>query len=162
MATAKPPGADWESGIDQVIRDGRERGEFDDLPGKGKPIAGLSDPHDELWWVRKKLAAEGVSYLPPTLALRKDREDTLALVGATRSEPRVRELLEQLNERIRAVNRRPGEGPPSTVMPIDVEAAMAAWREVRAADADPEPVRPGAPIGLPARPSRRWRWRRPR
>jgi DnaJ family protein C protein 28 len=28
----------WESWIDQQIREAREKGEFDDLPGKGKPL----------------------------------------------------------------------------------------------------------------------------
>ncbi len=30
--------SDYESPIDKIIREARERGEFDDLPGKGKPI----------------------------------------------------------------------------------------------------------------------------
>ena len=28
----------WESAIDQQIREARERGDFDDLPGQGKPL----------------------------------------------------------------------------------------------------------------------------
>jgi DnaJ family protein C protein 28 len=31
-------GKDWQSLIDQQIREAQERGEFDDLPGKGKPL----------------------------------------------------------------------------------------------------------------------------
>ncbi len=29
---------DYESPLDKILREARERGEFDDLPGKGKPI----------------------------------------------------------------------------------------------------------------------------
>ena len=31
----------WESAVEQQIRAGIARGEFDGLPGKGKPIDGL-------------------------------------------------------------------------------------------------------------------------
>jgi hypothetical protein len=131
VTSRKPPGTNWESWIDQVIRDGRERGEFDDLPGAGKPLAGLDKPHDEMWWVRNKVRSEGISYLPPALALRKDREDTLARLDATTSETRVRQLLEELNSRIRHVNSRSISGPPSTVMPVDIELVVQGWRERR-------------------------------
>jgi hypothetical protein len=74
MTDRKPPGVTWETWIDRQIREGMERGDFDGLPGHGKPLQDVDRPHDELWWVRDKLRREGVSYLPPTLALRKDVE----------------------------------------------------------------------------------------
>ena len=144
MAGRKPPGITWESWIDQVIREGRERGEFDHLPGHGKPLTGLGDAHDDLWWVRKKLRDEGVSFLPPTLALRKDREDTLASLDCQRSEASVRQTLEELNARIRSVNRLSIEGPPSNVMPVDIEEMVDAWRLKRA-----EAVEAAEVIGSP-------------
>ncbi len=152
----KPPGTDWESWVDQVIRDGRERGEFDDLPGTGKPIAGLDQPHDDLWWVRRKLQSEGVSYLPPALALRKDREDTLARLDTERSEPRVRQLLEELNDRSRNVNSRSIVGPPSNVMPLDVELLVQEWRERRAARVRDQAPPQASPPPTPAAGRRRW------
>lgn len=42
------------------IRAAAERGEFDGLPGLGKPIPDLDAPYDELWWVRKWMEREGV------------------------------------------------------------------------------------------------------
>lgn len=36
---------DWESWIDQQIREAQERGEFDDLPGKGKPLDLSRNPY---------------------------------------------------------------------------------------------------------------------
>lgn len=141
MTRRKPLGTDWESWIDQVIREGRERGEFDDLPGAGRPLPGLDRPHDEMWWVRNKLESERVSYLPPALALRKDREDTLARVDTELSETRVRELLDGLNARIRDVNSHAIDGPPSTVMRVDIELLVQGWRE-RRAQAAPATGRP--------------------
>ncbi len=70
----KPPGVSWETWVDRQIREGMERGDFDRLEGHGRPISGLDRPHDELWWVREKLRREGVSFLPPAPALRKDLE----------------------------------------------------------------------------------------
>jgi len=124
----KPPGVSWETWIDRQIREGMERGDFDDLPGHGKPIADVDRPHDDLWWVRNKLQREGVSYLPPTLALRKDVEDAQAAVESAASEAEVRSLVADINERIRAVNRQATAGPPSNLMPLDVEAAVTRWR----------------------------------
>ncbi|HEV8065943.1 MAG TPA: DUF1992 domain-containing protein, partial [Acidimicrobiales bacterium] len=75
MTGRKPPG-NSDVWIEAVIREARERGEFDNLAGEGKPLDNLGTHHDELWWVRQKMRDEGISYLPPTLALRKDRQDT--------------------------------------------------------------------------------------
>ena len=36
---------DWESWIDQQIREAQERGEFDNLPGKGKPLDLAPNPY---------------------------------------------------------------------------------------------------------------------
>jgi len=134
MTERKPPGVSWESWIDKQIREGRERGEFDDLPGTGKPLPGLDQtgrPRDELWWVRDKLKREELQYLPPSLAVRKELEDTRAKIAATESEATVRELVAAINERIRYVNARPGDGPPSTLMPLDPDEVVARWRDQR-------------------------------
>ncbi len=36
---------DWESWIDQQIREAQDQGKFDNLPGKGKPLDLPSNPH---------------------------------------------------------------------------------------------------------------------
>lgn len=131
MTERKPPGVSWETWIDRQIREGMERGEFDDLPGHGQPIADVDRPHDELWWVRNKLQREGVSYLPPTLALRKDVEDAQDAITAAGTEAEVRALVADINERIRAVNRQATSGPPSTLVPLDVERAVEQWRSAQ-------------------------------
>ena len=77
MTDRKPHGLSWESWIDKQIREAEERGAFADLPGAGKPIPGLDKPFDELWWVKDKLRREGLTYMSPSVALRKEAHDAL-------------------------------------------------------------------------------------
>jgi hypothetical protein len=49
-----------ESLVERKIREAMERGDFDDLPGAGKPIPDLHRPEDELTWVRKWMQREGI------------------------------------------------------------------------------------------------------
>ena len=53
MATGLPD--DFEANIDRIIRDSIEGGDFEDLPGKGKPIPGVGTKDDAHWWVREWL-----------------------------------------------------------------------------------------------------------
>lgn len=132
MAARKPPGVSWETWIDRQIRQGMEDGEFDDLPGAGRPLPGIDGPRDELWWVREKLRREDLSWLPPTLAVRRELDETLDEVPAAATEYEVRALLAAINQRIREVNATAAAGPPSTVAPLDVEQEVERWRRGRA------------------------------
>jgi hypothetical protein len=40
------------------IRAAIEAGEFDNLPGFGKPAAIFDEPYDPNWWIRRKLKRE--------------------------------------------------------------------------------------------------------
>lgn len=131
MTTRKPPGTSWESWIDRQIREAAERGEFEDLPGKGKPIADLDKPHDENWWIRQKLRSEDLSYLPPSLALKKEAESALGAALSAKSEIEVREIIEQINERITRANRLGIDGPPVNCVPYDIERVLRDWQERR-------------------------------
>ncbi|MEX2307680.1 MAG: DnaJ family domain-containing protein [Pirellulales bacterium] len=42
-----------------------EAGEFDDLARFGKPAAIFDEPYDPHWWIRRKLAREGMRRLAP-------------------------------------------------------------------------------------------------
>ena len=140
MTGRKPPGVTWETWIDRQIRQGMENGDFDNLPGHGRPLPDLDVIHDEMWWVRKKLRREQASFLPPTLAIRKELEDTLEAVAAAGTEARVRELVAGINARIRQVNATATSGPPSTVGPLDVERVVERWRAARAEPGDGAPA----------------------
>lgn len=121
----------WESWVERQIREAQERGEFDNLAGAGKPLSDLHRPHDELWWARRKLKDENLSYLPPALQVRKDLEEAREQIARARSEQQVREIIADINEHIREVNRTTVQGPPTTVMPLDEEQTVRAWRQRR-------------------------------
>ncbi|WP_431945272.1 DUF1992 domain-containing protein [Actinacidiphila sp. bgisy167] len=131
MTERKPPGVPFESWVDKQIREAAERGAFDDLPGAGKPLAALDRPYDELWWIREKMAREGLSQLPTSLRLRKEVEDAMHAASRAPSEREVRRIVEEVNDRIRAGLRTPMDGPPLGLVPYDVEDVVARWRAER-------------------------------
>jgi Domain of unknown function (DUF1992) len=49
-----------ESPVERQIRQAMERGEFDDLPGAGKPIPGAGQPDEPLWWVKAWVERESL------------------------------------------------------------------------------------------------------
>ena len=58
--------------VDLQVRQAMERGDFDDLPGAGKPIADLGEHHDPDWWIKKLVERENIAVLPPSVQLRKE------------------------------------------------------------------------------------------
>ena len=128
MTKRKPREMAFETWVDRQIREATERGEFADLPGAGKPIPDLHKPHDKNWWIKQKMRRENLSYLPPTLALRKEVADALESTKAAQSEAEVRTILADVNEKIRDAIRTPLPGPPLNLAPLDVEEAVTAWR----------------------------------
>jgi hypothetical protein len=150
-----------ESAIEAQIRLAQERGDFDGLPGQGKPIPGAGEPDDELWWVKGLIKREGLptsALLPASLRLRKEIEDLPAAVRELPTEAAVRAAVTDLNERIVAWIRTPS-GPQVPIRRLDVEEVLAGWRAGRAA-ARPAPAVPAAPAERP--PRRRWWGRRAR
>ncbi|MEU9793344.1 DUF1992 domain-containing protein [Streptomyces sparsogenes] len=133
MTERKPPGISFETWADRQIREAEARGDFDDLPGRGKPLRGLDKPYDPMWWVKEKMSREGLSFLPPALVLRKEAEDALAAARAAGSEAEARRILADVNDKIREALRRPPEGPPLDLLPFDVEEVL---RERRASRED--------------------------
>ena len=159
MTERKPANVDFETWIDQQIREAGDRGEFENLPGKGKPLAGLDQPQDELWWVRGWLQREGVQVpAPPALSLRKEVHDLQDRLDREPTEACVRRVVEELNGRIRTLNRMPPlEGPPTTVSPLDVDEVVERWRSRR--PVEPVVVEPPAP-SIEPQAKRRWLRRR--
>jgi hypothetical protein len=131
MTERKPPGVSFESFVDKQIRDAEARGDFSHLPGAGRPLDGDDTTYDELWWIRRKMAREGLSVLPPALELRKEAEDALAAAARAPSERAVRKIITDVNVKIRAMMFRPPPGPPLGLKPYDVEAIVEEWRAAR-------------------------------
>ncbi|MFI0424947.1 DUF1992 domain-containing protein [Spongiactinospora sp. 9N601] len=130
MTNRKPDSMGFESWIDQQIREAMERGEFDDLPGAGKPLPNRNELADELWWVKQKAQSEGLTLpLPPTLALRKEAEEALAAARGARTENQARKIVEEINQKIDQAIRKGLSGPPLNLMPFDVEQIITEWRD---------------------------------
>ncbi|HWP75635.1 MAG TPA: DUF1992 domain-containing protein [Methylomirabilota bacterium] len=132
MTEQKPPGTSWESWIEQQIREAREAGLFDNLPGAGKPLANLTDEYDPLWWVKQLAQREQISLLPPSLEVLRKVESEMAAIWQLADEAKVRSRILALNREIAKVNARSTEGPPTRLGPLDVEAIVADWRARRA------------------------------
>lgn len=124
-------GAHWyESSIDRQLREATERGEFENLSGAGKPLAGYGGEYDEDWWVKDWLHREGATagVIPPTLALRRAAEDVETVVDRLHNEREVREHVAELNARIDKARRGVMDGPPVVLPPFDADAVAAGWR----------------------------------
>jgi hypothetical protein len=149
--------------VDLQIQEAMKRGDFDDLPGAGKPIESLGATHDPDWWIKRLVERERISVLPPALQLRKDDAELDASLDRHTSESEVRRMLEEFNARVMRARYTPVDGPPLITMPREVETEVDAWRERRLARrreaaarraAEPRPEAPGP------RPRRRWLRRR--
>ncbi len=159
MTERKPAGMTHESWVDKQIREATERGEFENLPGAGKPIPGAGQPVTEDSWLRDYLRREGVTgdgVLPPSLLLRRDLEQLPERIRRLRFERDVRELAAELNARIIEWQRLPS-GPHVPVAPVDVDEVVEQWRNEHKPTADSS-----AGPGTPTPPGRRRRWFRRR
>ncbi|KGN36866.1 DUF1992 domain-containing protein [Knoellia subterranea] len=149
-----------ESWVEKQIREAQERGEFDDLPGAGKPLRGLDDA-DPDWWVKKMMAREGIDpsdALPPVMLLRRERAGFPESLAEVRHEEGVREILRDYNQRVIEDRRRPALGRRSPIWAptVDVDEMVEAWRVLRAELAKTVAAQ-GPSVGEPQRKS--W-WKR--
>jgi hypothetical protein len=167
MTERRPAGVNFETWIDRQIREAEDRGEFDNLPGAGKPLPGAGQFDNENWWLNSYLKREGVTgdtLLPPAVLLRREAEDLPSVVRHMRSEAEVRETVADLNKRIVEFLRQPSELRIS-VRPVNVERTVEEWKAGRraeeaaagssAAGSSPAGAEPPSPA-----PRRRWWWRR--
>jgi hypothetical protein len=117
-----------EISIQQAMR----RGDFDDLPGAGKPLTGLQNAYDPNWWIRQKIERERLTGLgPPALTLRTEDGQLDEKLDAAPSEDAVRDMLNDFNARVIEARRQLQGGPPVVTAPRDVEAEVERWRERR-------------------------------
>ena len=122
--------------VDLQVRKAMERGDFDDLPGAGKPIADLGTEHDPEWWLKKLVERERLVVLPLSVQLRKEDAGLDDELDRLTTEKAVRARVEDFNERVVKARYALPEGPPLITMPRDVDATVADWaarREARLA-----------------------------
>lgn len=148
----------WEASVEAQIRSAQERGEFDNLPGMGKPIPGRNLPYDESWWIKSFLEREALPselLLPTPLQLRRKVERVPDEVRDLPTEEAVRGYVADLNAEIIAWLRYP-EGPRVVIRPVNADDVVRRWR----AERRPAATTPAAPASAPAaaRRSRRGWW----
>ena len=118
-----------EVAIQQAIR----RGDFDNLPGAGKPLQGLGERHDPDWWIRRKIETEKLTGLgPPALTLRVESAELAERLDELTREEDVRELVEDFNRRVIEARRQLLGGPPVVTATRDVDDEVRGWRARRA------------------------------
>lgn len=140
--------------VELQVQQAMARGDFDDLPGAGKPIRDLGSHHDPDWWVKQLIERERITgVLPPALQLRKDDAELDGRLDALASVSEVRREVEDFNARVIHARYTPVDGPPLITMPRDLEESVAAWEARRADRRTPRPPEE------PETPRRRW-WHR--
>lgn len=157
MTQRKPPGMGFETWIDKQIREAEARGEFDNLPGAGKPIPDIDQPYDEMRWVANWVRREGLPtdvLLPTPLQLRKEIHDLPGAVRSLRTEQAVRAKIDELNKRIRDWTLVPRGGPQIAVFPVEADEVVEQWQAERSRPAEPK----AAVAEAKEQPKQRKRW----
>ncbi len=120
--------------VEIAIQQAMRRGDFDELPGAGKPIAGLGGVKDPDWWIRRKIEREKITGLgPPAFTLRTENAELDARLDALASEQAVHEHLDDFNRRVIEARRQLLGGPPVVTPTRDIDAELERWRERRTA-----------------------------
>lgn len=112
MRLPMPTERDFESAVDRQIREAAERGEFDDLPGSGRPLEDLGPVYDPAWWakrfVRRERARQAADEVRrairaelPRLRLAPDREAAADRVAELNA------MVEAVNEHLEEADRVP-------------------------------------------------------
>ena len=126
----------YESWLDAQIRQAQERGDFDNLPGAGKPLPDRGELYDEDWWLKQWIRREEITgAVPTTLKVKKEAEELPERLASVSSEAEVRRIVADLNERIERVRRGHVDGPPVVLAPFNADDVVADWRRSRRASA---------------------------
>lgn len=148
--------------VESALEQAAARGDFDDLPGAGKPLQ-LPDTHDPDWWVNQRLADGTIdreALLPVVVLLRKEYEHRAETLAELPSAQAAREYAADFTERVHQDRRR---HPFQTMLAPawEEEDAAAQWRTLHAERTpraeEPAPP-PAAAPSAPPRGRRRW-WR---
>lgn len=114
--------------VDLQIERAVERGDFDNLPGYGKPIKDIGHDHDPDWWLRKLVEREQITgVLPASLQIRKDDAELNAVLDRIGTEIGARREVTDFNSRVRKAQIQPLGGPPMITQERDVEEEVERW-----------------------------------
>ena len=144
--------------VDLQVRRAMDRGDFDNLPGAGKPLD-LPDKHDPDWWVKKLIEREQITGVAPAaISLRLEDAELDSVLDREATEDGVRRTVEDFNRRIVEARRQLTGGPPVITPTRDAEAEVGAWRQ-RREERRAARRRQDAAASAPEPQRRRW-WRR--
>jgi hypothetical protein len=130
--SAAPTAADRAAYVETAIQQAIRRGEFDNLPGAGKPLPGLNGRHDPDWWIRRKIESEQLTGLgPPALTLRSEDAALDDRLDGMHREQDVRAAIDDFNLRVKEARRQLLGGPPVVTQLRDPDLAVRASRERR-------------------------------
>ncbi|GAB2508152.1 DUF1992 domain-containing protein [Paramicrobacterium agarici] len=125
--------------VETALELARRRGEFDNLPGAGKPLKDIEKPRDPDWWIKQKIETEQLTGMaPPVFQLRKEHQQFDETVDALNSEKQVRDYVDDFNKRVREARRQLHGGPPVVTPTRDADAEVVAWHQRRDARTVPE------------------------
>ena len=103
--------------FEKLISDAQAAGEFDDLSGKGKPIADLDRHYEPAWWAQRFVERERLSEAAIELATRLRRQLPGVLAG--RDDKTVRARLVGFNDEIAELNEKVEETHRLSLLDID-------------------------------------------
>ena len=119
--------------VDLQVRRSIERGEFDNLPGAGKPLK-LPAQHDPDWWVKRLIEREKISGVaPPAIGLRREDAELDEVIDREWSEEGVRRIVADFNRRVVEARRQLTGGPPVLTRTRDADDEVADWAARREA-----------------------------
>ena len=117
--------------VDLQVKRAMERGDFDDLPGAGKPLA-LPEQHDPDWWVKRLIERDRITGVaPPAISLRREDAELDETLDREWTEDGVRRIVEDFNRRVIEARRQLTGGPPVVTRTRDADVEVDRWRERR-------------------------------
>lgn len=144
---------DHAARIESDIQQSTRAGEFDNLPGAGKPLRNLGGRMSPDWWIQQEIEDEKLGGLgPASLTLRSENVGLQDRLDKMHHETDVREALDDFNRRIIDARRQLQGGPPVVTPTRDINAEVANWRDRRKVRTSPAEVSD--------QPGRSWRERR--
>ena len=106
----------FESLAERRLREAAERGEFDNLPGAGRPLPHLGGTYDPDWWVKEWIRRTS---LEDTVAeVRRTIRSELPRWKAFPTSPETSERIRELNETIASLNQK--LSPQQRLDPVEI------------------------------------------
>jgi len=132
--TRAPTDAARAAAAEVAIQQSMRRGDFENLPGAGKPLPGIGTDarHDPDWWMRRKIEREQLRGIgPAAYTLRTEDAGLDERLDALHRPDEVRAAVEDFNARVIEARRQLLGGPPVVTQLRDVETELAAWEQRR-------------------------------